>query len=134
MNTPMKSIIVLAGAAGLALTTPAVADPGKGHGGGKHGYDRGYGYNGYGEGGCPHGLAKKHNGCRPPGQAKKLYRIGQRLPYGYNSYTPYNQIPYDVRNRYDLNPDGRYVYDQGYIYQVNPRTRIISQILNAILR
>lgn len=28
---------------------------------------------------CPPGLAKKRNGCLPPGQAKK-YVIGQRLP------------------------------------------------------
>jgi len=28
---------------------------------------------------CPPGLAKKNNGCLPPGQAKK-YRIGDRLP------------------------------------------------------
>ena len=28
---------------------------------------------------CPPGLAKKHNGCMPPGQAKK-WRIGQPLP------------------------------------------------------
>src|SRR5262245_52710065 len=30
---------------------------------------------------CPPGLAKKHNGCLPPGQAKKYYR-GQVLPAG----------------------------------------------------
>src|SRR5579871_6534414 len=30
-------------------------------------------------GGCPPGLAKKHNGCMPPGQAKK-WQMGQRLP------------------------------------------------------
>lgn len=29
---------------------------------------------------CPPGLAKKGNGCMPPGQAKKPYSIGQRLP------------------------------------------------------
>jgi hypothetical protein len=29
---------------------------------------------------CPPGLAKKHNGCLPPGQAKKLYHIGRPLP------------------------------------------------------
>lgn len=29
--------------------------------------------------GCPPGLAKKHNGCMPPGHAKKYY-IGQPLP------------------------------------------------------
>lgn len=28
---------------------------------------------------CPPGLAKKHNGCMPPGQAKK-WRIGRPLP------------------------------------------------------
>lgn len=28
---------------------------------------------------CPPGLAKKHNGCMPPGQARK-WRIGHRLP------------------------------------------------------
>jgi len=28
---------------------------------------------------CPPGLAKKHNGCLPPGQAKK-WQVGQRLP------------------------------------------------------
>lgn len=31
--------------------------------------------------GCPPGLAKKHNGCMPPGQAKK-WAIGKPLPRG----------------------------------------------------
>ena len=31
---------------------------------------------------CPPGLAKKGNGCMPPGQAKKAYSIGQPLPPG----------------------------------------------------
>ena len=30
---------------------------------------------------CPPGLAKKNNGCMPPGQAKK-YAVGQPLPTG----------------------------------------------------
>jgi hypothetical protein len=34
----------------------------------------------YGRGKCPPGLAKKNNGCLPPGQAKKRYVVGQRLP------------------------------------------------------
>ncbi|MFY9287960.1 MAG: RcnB family protein [Alphaproteobacteria bacterium] len=29
---------------------------------------------------CPPGLAKKHNGCMPPGQAKKRYHVGHVLP------------------------------------------------------
>ena len=33
-----------------------------------------------GRGKCPPGLAKKHNGCLPPGQAKKRYVVGRPLP------------------------------------------------------
>lgn len=32
---------------------------------------------------CPPGLAKKRNGCLPPGQAKKRYRIGYPLDVEY---------------------------------------------------
>lgn len=31
-------------------------------------------------GDCPPGLAEKNNGCLPPGQAKKLWGVGQPLP------------------------------------------------------
>jgi Ni/Co efflux regulator RcnB len=34
---------------------------------------------GHGGKGCPPGLAKKNNGCMPPGQAKK-WQVGQPLP------------------------------------------------------
>jgi len=133
----MKNIILLAGIAALAATAPAAAKPGKGKGNshasmaqnGQGHFGRG---TGFGAGGCPPGLAKK--GCLPPGQARKRFNVGQRLPHGYDSYTPYNQIPYDVRSQYDLDPYGRYIYDQNYIYGVDPRTNAITQILNAILR
>lgn len=36
--------------------------------------------NDFAAGNCPPGLAKKNNGCLPPGQAKKLWTIGQPLP------------------------------------------------------
>ena len=36
----------------------------------------------HGRGGCPPGLAKKNNGCLPPGQAKKRYTVGSALPRG----------------------------------------------------
>jgi Ni/Co efflux regulator RcnB len=39
----------------------------------------------YRGGHCPPGLAKKHNGCLPPGQAKK-WRIGQPHPRDLNYY------------------------------------------------
>lgn len=34
---------------------------------------------------CPPGLAKKHNGCMPPGQARK-WALGQPLPHGVAYY------------------------------------------------
>jgi len=121
----MKQILILAGAAALASTAPAYAKPGHGNP---------HGAVGYGVGGCPLGLAKKGNGCLPPGQAKKRYGVGYRFDRGFAGWTPYNQIPYDLRNRYDLNPYGRYIYDQNYIYQVDPTTYAVSRVLDAILR
>ncbi len=40
---------------------------------------------------CPPGLAKKNNGCLPPGQAKK-YALGQPLPAGVVMYPVPNQV------------------------------------------
>src|ERR1051325_1498391 len=112
----MKHLILLAGAMALTFAGPAVAKPGNGHGKGDghgRGHDYAYGVTGpvgYGVGGCPPGLAKKHNGCMPPGQAKKLFRTGQRFPLNYGNRWTYNQIPYDLRSRYDLNPNYNYYY------------------------
>jgi hypothetical protein len=44
------------------------------------GYWRDYWHDEYEHGNCPPGLAKKHNGCMPPGQEKKRYRVGYPLP------------------------------------------------------
>ncbi len=41
---------------------------------------RTYYHNEYIAGRCPPGLAKKNNGCLPPGQAKKMWIVGQPLP------------------------------------------------------
>ena len=133
----MRKLMILAGAAAFAVATPAVAKPGGGHG---HGNGHGYGYDdryehgiGYGVGGCPPGLAKKHNGCMPPGQAKKLAR-GQRWQSGYGTRYSYGQIPYDIRRQYDLNNRYRYYYDNGYLYAVDPRTMLVQQVISALLR
>jgi len=137
----MKHILLIAGALALGVAGPALAKPGNGHGNG-HGHGNAYGYNvenqgfgqGYGVGGCPPGLAKKAVPCVPPGQAKKLYNVGQRFPAGYGSALGYNQIPYDLRSQYGLNPYGNYYYGDGYLYRVNPRTMLIQQVVAALLR
>lgn len=137
----MKQVLILAGVATFAFATPAVAKPGNGHGNGNpHAYGAlapAYGVNGpvgYGVGGCPPGLAKKNPPCVPPGQAKKLYGIGQRLPLGYGTPYAYNQIPYDMRSRYGLSPVGSYYYGDGYLYRVDPRTMLVQQAIAALIR
>jgi len=95
---PKPRIIQAALALGIALglgAAPALAEKpewageGKGHGKGKHKtkhfdndkrtYIRTYYDDEFRRGHCPPGLAKKNNGCMPPGQAKK-WRMGQPLP------------------------------------------------------
>lgn len=131
----MKHFVLLAGAVALASSGQALAKPGNGHG---HGHGHGYGYDregpvGYGVGGCPPGLAKKHNGCMPPGQARKLAR-GERWRSGYGDYYSYQRIPYDLRRQYDLNRRYRYYYNDGYLYAVDPRTMLVQQVIGALLR
>jgi hypothetical protein len=133
----MKHILLLAGAAALGFAAPAFAKPSNGHGNG-HG-NHAYGLNGpvgYGIGGCPPGLAKKHNGCLPPGQAKKLFAAGQRFRTGFGGLSPYgfDQIPYDLRRQYGFDPYDNYYYGNGYMYQVDPRTMIVQQVIQALLR
>jgi hypothetical protein len=128
----MRKAFLILGALALGMAGPAFAKPGNGNGHGNgHSHDNDYDYEG---GGCPPGLAKKNNGCLPPGQAKKLYNVGQRYPGGYGVPWSYNQIPYDVRTQYRLNPYGHYYYSDGYLYRVDPRTMLIQQVVSALLR
>jgi hypothetical protein len=69
----------------------------------------------------------------PPGQAKKLYRVGQRFPRSYGNRWSYNQIPYDLRRQYGFDPYDRYYYGDGYVYRVDPKTMLIQQVVSALL-
>jgi hypothetical protein len=134
----MKNILMLVGAAALASTSPALAKPGNGHGHGQgnvHAHGT-HGPVGYGAGGCPPGLAKKNPPCVPPGQAKKLFGVGQRVPLGYNGLLGYNNVPNELRNYYgqQLDPRSRYIYDNNYLYRVDPKTMLVQQVLNALIR
>jgi hypothetical protein len=66
---------------------------------------RGYFVETYGRGNCPPGLAKKANGCMPPGQAKKRYVIGKPLPAG----VPTGPISAQLSVRIGAPPTG-YIY------------------------
>ena len=132
----IRLLPLAAGALAFGFAVPARAGPGNGPGHG-HGNSNAYGLQGpvgYGMGGCPPGLAKKAVPCVPPGAAKKMYGVGQQLPSGFGAPLGYNQIPYNVRSQYGLNPNGNYYYGQGYLYRVDPRTMLVQQAIAALLR
>ena len=55
--------------------------------------------------------------------------VGQMLPVGYDAYN----VPYAYRDRYYDNDRYMYRYADGYIYQVDPQTRLIQAVIDAIV-
>lgn len=75
---------------------------------------------------CPPGLAKKNNGCLPPGQAKKAWVIGQPLP----SQIAYEPMPRALRTQLTPPPDGyEYVRVADDIVLMSTETRVIAGLL-----
>lgn len=147
----MKQGILLAGAVALAFAGATSAKPphagqGKGRGAamsqqgrdiaagriGQHAYGDQYGV---GRGGCPPGHSKHPGVCMPHGQWKKQFEVGQRLPLGYKGLLGRDALPYDLRNQYGsrLDPYSRYMYDNQYLYRVDPKTMIVSEVLRGLL-
>lgn len=150
----MYKFLLAAGAASLAFVSPALADSGKGKGKGphqaKHGqtvskahakqakharkiYQGHAAANYWGNRDCPPGLAKKNNGCLPPGIAKKQFDVGDRWNGNYRQWS-YNQVPLDWRTQYGLDANNRYYYRNGYLYSVDPRTRLVESVIQALIR
>ena len=65
--------------------------------------------------GCPPGLAKKDNGCLPPGQARQIER----------AQDPYNRYNYVWRT---LGGDGDYRYRDGYVYRTTPQGGLLGYL------
>ena len=68
--------------------------------------------------GCPPGLAKKNNGCLPPGQARKLGGLNDQ------------QIRWSrYSNWFNQNQSSDWRYDQGYAYRINPRSDLVQSVI-----
>ena len=77
--------------------------------------------------GCPPGLARKNNGCLPPGQAKKIFGLGDRVS---PSWFASSALPLGYRNLYYDTPTYYYRYDNaGNIYRVDARNNMISGLI-----
>ena len=55
--------------------------------------------------------------------------IGQPLPAGYDVYN----VPYGYRSTYYDTPNAWYRYNNGYIYQVDPTTQLVTAIVASLL-
>ena len=90
-----------------------------------------YFVNTYGRGNCPPGLAKKNNGCLPPGQAKKRYVIGQPLPRG----IVLADLPADLSTRIGVAPSGyRYGLLDGDLVKLAVGTMLVVDAIDGFVR
>ena len=55
--------------------------------------------------------------------------VGQQLPVGYSAYN----VPLSYRDQYYDTPNDWYRYSNGYIYQVDPQTQLITAVIDAIV-
>ncbi|HEU5286158.1 MAG TPA: hypothetical protein VFU20_06575, partial [Sphingomicrobium sp.] len=55
--------------------------------------------------------------------------VGQPLPMGYGAYN----VPLAYRDQYYDTPDAWYRYNNGYIYQVDPTTQLVTALVRAII-
>jgi Ni/Co efflux regulator RcnB len=84
----------------------------------------------YGNGrGCPPGLARKNNGCLPPGQARK-WDVGQPVPRGVTVYS----VPQPVVLQLPAAPYGyRYARIGGDIVLIEVQRNLIVDVIHALL-
>lgn len=56
------------------------------------------------------------------------FAVGEPLPAGYDVYN----VPYEFRDEYVDGPDSLYRYSDGYVYQVDPETRLIAAAIELL--
>lgn len=138
----------------IGFAAPALADKDKDKGNkGKHGHGHGhrggptvvvqpgpvfvpdrdraivyrYYRNEFAAGRCPPGLAKKGNGCLPPGQAKKQWAVGQPLPPA----VVYQPVPPAVVQQLaPVPPDYEYVRVEDDVLLMDRTNRMVADVVN----
>ena len=139
MNSRLRIVpaaLVLGMALGLAAAPALAKKDGEGHGKGKQKHAKhfnnekrvqvlSYYEEEFRGGHCPPGLAKKNNGCMPPGQAKK-WRMGRALPQSVVVY----EVPPALVARIGAPPPGyRYVRCDSDILLISIRTRVVADVI-----
>jgi hypothetical protein len=85
----------------------------------------------HGRGKCPPGLAKKNDGCLPPGQAKKRYVVGHSLPRG----IIVDDLPVELSIRIGHAPAGyRYGMIDGDVVELAVGTMLVIDAIEGLVR
>jgi hypothetical protein len=84
----------------------------------------------HGRGHCPPGLAKKNNGCLPPGQAKKRYSVGHALSPAIELLP----IPTEISARLGAPPAGyRYGIIDGDLVKLAVGTALVVDAIDGLV-
>ena len=146
MKGTWLTAVAFIAALAVAPATAKDKDHDKGKHGSPHAEDQGHGKHfgdhdrtvihdyyvdaGRGGGHCPPGLAKKNNGCLPPGQAKK-WAMGQPLP----SAVVYEPLPPALVVQLTPPPGGyRYVRVAGDILMISAGTHMVVDAIQDLGR
>lgn len=57
------------------------------------------------------------------------WNVGSPAPQGYELYN----VPYDYRDRYADSASSAYRYNDGYVYEMDPTTRLVRQIIELVV-
>ena len=57
------------------------------------------------------------------------FRVGQPMPRGYDVYN----VPYSYRDRYYDSEDDWYRYSDGYVYRIDPTTKLVSAAIELLI-
>lgn len=57
------------------------------------------------------------------------FTVGQPMPSGYDVYN----VPYGYRDRYYDSPEYMYRYSDGYVYQIDPETRLVAAAIDLLI-
>jgi len=61
------------------------------------------------------------------------YNVGYVFGPTYD-YTAYSALPAPLVSYYHLDPNGRYVYNNGYVYVVDPTTYAVTRVIDMFSR
>ena len=140
----MYTKLLLRGFAAAVLTISGAAwaaDPGKGNSAAAHGQKAQRGQSERGNStqdwagrqnqtrtaaNCPRGLARKNNGCLAPGQAKKRFAQGDRLPAAFRT----SNVPAAYADQYRDTATSLFRYNSGSVYRIDRATQRIAQVIS----